>query len=330
MMTANGMLDKNWQVQASRLPGALLSAMASGQDTGALSLSPTHVRDLNEYVAYTRGLPNSPAGIYQWMGGGQANPWTLILSALMSSNPELNGNAMLTFSRQVKQHANGWEVLYGKNLQLTHTLVTVASNINRSGEVILDVCAQTKALGKQREAWDALLGGEALALSVADRQIVSSLPMYVNALKEQLKGYAREVERVRIEATRFRDEARIQVIPAATRKVNEIAKLVKPATQGGIAGILGQILQSRFLELSGKLRKLEQLLRAVVTASSHVHSAWQSLTAYIDASSNQLQLVTSGQQLARFAIYFGRFLGLWKTIEQSAVQMNRTLTRYQP
>ncbi|QBF28185.1 hypothetical protein EXN22_21775 [Pseudomonas tructae] len=325
-MNANVTLDSAWQVQASSLPEALLSAMASGLDTGALSLSPAHVHNLNAYVAYARELPNSPAGISQWMSteGGLANLGTL------ASNPELNTNAMVTFFRLVKGHASCWEVLYGKNLQLSNALATVAGNIKRSGDVILDVCAHTKALGTQREAWDALQGGEALALSAADRQIVSSLPNYVNSLKEQLKEYSRKVESVHLEGTRFRDEARRQIIPATLRKVNEVGKCIKPATRDFSAATMALVrLQMRIRELSEKLQNMEQLLREVLTASSHVHSAWQSLTAYIDASNNQLQLITSGQQLARFAIYFGRFLGQWKTIEQSATQMGRTLAQYQ-
>jgi len=73
---------------------------------------------------------------------------------------------------------------------------------------------------------------------------------------------------------------------------------------------------------------MEVLLREVVTASSHFHSAWQSLTVFIDASAERLRQITTGQQLARFAIYFGRFLGQWSTIEQIALEMNRKLTRF--
>ncbi|MFK0089384.1 hypothetical protein ACIQUS_19085 [Pseudomonas sp. NPDC090755] len=330
-MTTNAALDKTWQTQASSLPEALLSAMASGLDTGALSLSPAHVRSLNAYVAYAGALPGSPAGISQWIGAGGGALDSRILDVYFSAlSPELSNNSMVTFFRQVKSHATSWEVLFEKNLQLADILATVAGNINRSGAVILDVCAHTKALGKQREAWDALLDGKLLPLSAADRTIVTSLPNQMTKLKGQLKEYTRQLERVRVESNRFRDEARLQIIPAVTRKVNAFGRSNQPTTPFLIGAKLALArMQTRTRELSEKLQNMEQLLRDVLTASSHVHSAWQSLTAYIDASNDQLQRITTGQQLARFAIYFGRFVGLWKTIEQSASQMGRTLAQYQ-
>lgn len=324
------LLDDTWQKQASGLPGDLLSALSSNLDTGALSLTPAHVTSLNEYIVYARRLPGSPRELSTWLGVGSNLIGVLLSNASFAVNPELNSSALTTFFRQVKGNATSWEVLFGKNLQLANHLFTVAGNISRSGAVILDVCAQTKALGKRREAWDALQAGEWVSLSQADREILSSLPNQMSALKEQLKGYTRQVERVHLEGTRFRDETRMQVIPAASRKLQEVGRYIKPVNRDISSNTLRLVgMQNRFLELSDRLQALEKLLRAVLTAASHVHSTWQSLTAYIDASSHQLQLITSGQQLARFAIYFGRFLGLWKTIEQRALQMSRTLSGYQ-
>ncbi|MNJ40223.1 hypothetical protein D3C77_351130 [compost metagenome] len=218
--------------------------------------------------------------------------------------------------------------MFGKNVQLTTVLAGIASKINSTGSTILEVCAQTKALGKRREAWDALQGGELVQLSATDRQIVSTLPKHVDSLKEALTEYSRHVGFVRVEVQRFRDEARVQLIPAAMRKVKGIEKYIKPTTKDFSLATMALVkLQQRICDLSERLQKMEALLREVVTASSHFHSAWQSLTAYIDASAEQLQKITTGQQLARFAIYFARFLGLWSAIEQSALEMNRKLTR---
>ncbi|MDD1015849.1 hypothetical protein [Pseudomonas rubra] len=332
-MNTHEVMDKGWQVQASTLPAALLSAMASGLDTGALSLSPAHVRNLNAYVAYARGLPSSPTGIARWTGASAAAAdfrKIPVDNSIFASNPELNNNSMLTFFSQVKRHASGWEVLFGTNLQLASALVTAAGSINHSGTVILEVCAQTKALGKRREAWDALQGGELLPLSAADQKIVLSLPNQMSALKAQLRAYAQQVESVRIQGTRFRDEARLQLLPAVVRKTKEIGQYLHPTLQTtmGFMGVVAR-LKSRVEELLEELQKMDKLLREVLTAASHVHSAWQSLTLYIDTSNTQLQRITTGQQLARFAIYFGRFLGLWKTIEDSAKHMVRTLTQCQ-
>lgn len=139
--------------------------------------------------------------------------------------------------------------------------------------------------------------------------------------------YSRQVGFVRVEFQRFRDEARMQLIPVAARKIKGVEKYKRPTTRDfGPATMALVDLQRRIRDLSEQLQKMESLPRDVVTSSSHFHPAWQSLTAYIEASAEQLQQITTGQQLARFAIYFGRFLGQWSTIEQSALEMNRKLT----
>ncbi|MNZ50166.1 hypothetical protein D3C78_679500 [compost metagenome] len=315
----NARADLDWQEQATRLPGNLLKVMEAELDTGALSLSQVHVRSLDEYARYVRGLPSSSADFTQWLGG----------APISQSDPELDRNNMMGFFYQLKTHANSWEVLFGKNVQLTTVLAAAASKINSTGSTILEACEHTKALGKRREAWDTLQGGELLQLSPADRQIVSTLPKYVNTLKGTLTEYSRQVGFVRVEVQRFRDEARMQLIPVAARKVQGVEKYKRPTTRDFSPHTMALVdLQLRIRDLSERLQKMEALLREVVTASSHFHSAWQSLTVYIDASAEQLRQITTGQQLARFAIYFGRFLGQWSTIEQSALEMNRKLTRF--
>lgn len=218
-------------------------------------------------------------------------------------------------------------MLFDENLQLTTLLAVAAREINSTGSSILEACEQTKALGNRRGAWDTLQGGESVQLSPTDSRIVSTLSRHVNTLKGTLTEYSRQVGFVRVEFQRFRDEARMQLIPVAARKIKGVEKYKRPTTRDfGPATMALVDLQRRIRDLSEQLQKMESLLRDVVTSSSHFHSAWQSLTAYIEASAEQLQQITTGQQLARFAIYFGRFLGQWSTIEQSALEMNRKLT----
>ncbi|WP_342624410.1 hypothetical protein [Pseudomonas alkylphenolica] len=220
-------------------------------------------------------------------------------------------------------------MLFGKNLQLSTVLAAAARKINSTGSAILEACEHTKVLGKRREAWDTLQGGELVQLNPADRQIVSTLSKHVNTLKGTLTEYSRKVGFVRVEVQRFRDEVRMQLIPVAARKVKGVEKYRKPTTRDFSLATMALVdLQLRIRDLSERLQTMETLLREVVAASSHFHSAWQSLTVYIDASAEQLQQITTGQQLARFAIYFARFLGQWSTIEQSALEMNRKLSRF--
>ncbi|MFK8332540.1 hypothetical protein M2D63_021280 [Pseudomonas sp. BJa5] len=325
----NAKVDLEWQEQALRLPANVLSMMEAGLDTGAMTLSVAHVQGLNAYVEQVRGLPKSPVELTRWLSLPTRVVDSARLLTFLMGNPELNQNSMLAFFRQLKAHANGWEVLFGKNLQLATALMTVAAGINRTGSAILDACAHTKALGKRREAWDALQVDE-LLLSQADKEIVSSLPKQMNTLKRLVAEHARQVERLRIEVAGFRDEAQRQLIPATQRKLQAIDKGRQPTRRDISPSTLALVrFQVRISALSAMLQNIEGQLREVLVASSHFHSAWQNLSTYIDVSEEKLQQITMNQQLARFAIYFARFLGLWSTIEQSALEMKRKLSLLQ-
>lgn len=69
--------------------------------------------------------------------------------------------------------------------------------------------------------------------------------------------------------------------------------------------------------------QLDTRLRDVVTAASHLQSAWQLIGVYIDTSIEHLQRIESNQELFKFAIFFKRFIGQWKDIEKFAQHMNR-------
>ncbi|QBF28187.1 hypothetical protein EXN22_21785 [Pseudomonas tructae] len=76
-------------------------------------------------------------------------------------------------------------------------------------------------------------------------------------------------------------------------------------------------------ELGTQMGQLDTRLRDVVTASSHLQSAWQLIGVYIDASIEHLQRIKSNLELLKFAIFFKRFIGQWKDIEKFAQHMNR-------
>lgn len=323
-------VDLAWQERSSSLPGDFLKLMGDALDTGGMTLSPAHINNLNQYVVFVRGLPTSVPGLAHWFiaTGGGIEPSYLL--KIISASPELHPNNILSFFRQLMAHAKRWDALFAKNLLLATALIKVAGNISTTGSVILDVCAKTNALGKRREAWDALLVEELTALSPADRQIISVLPQQVNAIKALVAAHAKHVDRVYAECTSFRDEAREQLIPVTVRMHRALDQSKSPTFKDFSASTLAQVkFQMRLSELSERVEKMDGLLREVLTASSHFHSAWQSFVVYIDASQEKLQQITSHQQLARFAIYFSQFLGLWRDIEQSARQMTNTLTSLQ-
>lgn len=324
----NSDVDGVWQEQGTRLPAGLLQSMRLELGTGALTLSVAHIQGMDSYGEYVRQLPSSPAQLVNWVDttGSSANTAELLVFFAGQTDAELNQNSMLSFFRQLMRHASYWDVLFDRNLQLTMALASVAREINSTGSDILKLCTQTKALGKGREAWDSLLVGEPLTLSPADRNVIAHLPTHIRKLKRKVAEYSWQVELVRVEGTQFRDEARNRLIPATANKVKAVEGQQKPAIKDYSVRTMALVrMQLLVRELASKLQRLEVLLRTVLTGSSHLHSAWQSISAYIDASSTKIQQIQTGQQLARFAIYFGQFLGQWKAIEQSALEMNRTL-----
>ncbi|RWU22389.1 hypothetical protein DM813_14530 [Pseudomonas alkylphenolica] len=76
-------------------------------------------------------------------------------------------------------------------------------------------------------------------------------------------------------------------------------------------------------ELGTHMGQMRTRLDDVQTASKHLHSAWQLIATYIDESIAQLERIESNQALYRFAMFFKRFIGQWKGIEDSAKHMNR-------
>lgn len=323
-------VDANWQVCSSGLPGDFLKLMDESLDTGAMTLSSAHISSLNQYVCAVRKLPQSTQDLLRWLGSAAGKVEIIVLIGVMSSSPQLSPDNILSFIRNVKAHANRWQPLFAKNLQLAMALTETAGKISMIGPVILEVCSKTKALGKRREAWDELLVDTLTPLSPEDKQIISTLPKQVIALKRLVSEYDRQVEHVRDECTGFRDDARTQLVPAAVKILQALDKLRGPTSKDFSTTTMAKIaLKTRIAELSDPLRTLEQMLREVLTASSHFHSAWQSFDSYIDASQDKIQEITSQQQLAFFAIYFSQFLGLWRDIEQSTKQMTDKLSSLQ-
>ncbi|MEG1039919.1 MAG: alpha-xenorhabdolysin family binary toxin subunit A [Pseudomonas sp.] len=76
-------------------------------------------------------------------------------------------------------------------------------------------------------------------------------------------------------------------------------------------------------ELGTQMGQMETRLRDVVTASSHLQSAWQLIGVYIDASIEHLGRIESNQQLYKFAMFFKRFISQWDDIEKFARHMNQ-------
>ena len=82
-------------------------------------------------------------------------------------------------------------------------------------------------------------------------------------------------------------------------------------------------LEGRMEELGTSMSELDTRLQDVVTAASHLHTAWQTVNSYIEASMDKLARITTGQDLARFIFYFSQFLSQWTYIERTALRLTR-------
>ncbi|NER59673.1 alpha-xenorhabdolysin family binary toxin subunit A [Pseudomonas sp. MAFF212428] len=84
-----------------------------------------------------------------------------------------------------------------------------------------------------------------------------------------------------------------------------------------------QAYEGHMQRLISNLDILDSRVQDVTVAAAHLQSAWQSVETYIDASIEDLESISTGQQLARFVLFFQRFLGQWSVIESNAQVMNK-------
>lgn len=82
-------------------------------------------------------------------------------------------------------------------------------------------------------------------------------------------------------------------------------------------------LEGRLEELATFMSELDTRLQDVITAASHLQTAWQIVESYIDASIEKLGRIRTNQELSRFIIYFRQFLAQWGAIEQTSLQLTR-------
>lgn len=367
------------QKEAELLPGSLIKALAErdGPEEGGLTLTHEHIVTLNQYANYTFQLPIAKDVVIRWLG------YSTI------AEPDLMPDSMVDMHKQLHKHGRSWSVLADNSKKLGFELAASANGINTSGEDILVILENSRALGTHRDAWETIKFDKPLSLGAEDRRSVLDLVDYMEVLRDDVDLFARRVNAVREETEQFRDVAREQLIPLVATKTQaikrqqasgaveqlredlaeldkEIARLeaeydryVKAALSGLAAGLLGAAitggiygskaekvrkernkLQNQRRSISQKLKELVRLegvieelgtqmgqldtrLRDVVTASSHLQSAWQLIGVYIDTSIEHLQRIESNQQLFKFAIFFKRFIGQWKDIEKFAQHMNR-------
>ncbi|MFK8332538.1 alpha-xenorhabdolysin family binary toxin subunit A [Pseudomonas sp. BJa5] len=367
------------QNEAELLPANLIQAMAErdGPEEGGLTLTREHIITLNQYANHVFSLPIAPKALVDWLG------YSTI------AEPALMPGSMGEMNRLLHKHGRSWTTLADNSKKLGFELAASANGINTTGDEVLVILEKSSALGKRREAWETLSFDKPVSIGADDRRRVVDLVDYMEVLREDVDLFARRVVDVREETERFRDEARVKLLPLVATKTaaikrrqasgevqqlrealaeldKEIKRLeaeydqyVKAALSGLAAGPLGAVitgsiygskaeksrkernkLQKQRGEVSQRLKnavKLEGLvedlntqmgqmdtrLRDVLTASSHLQSAWQLIGVYIDASIEHLERIQTNQELFKFAIFFKRFIGQWKDIERFAQHMNR-------
>lgn len=82
-------------------------------------------------------------------------------------------------------------------------------------------------------------------------------------------------------------------------------------------------VEGRVNLLEGEMQLLEAELWDVVVASGHLHSAWQTIEAYLESATERLKRMSTRQQLATFMFHFRQFLSQWATIGEHARGMSK-------
>lgn len=82
-------------------------------------------------------------------------------------------------------------------------------------------------------------------------------------------------------------------------------------------------LEGRLQLLRTNMDELTSRLEEVVTASSHLQTAWQTIGTYIEVSIEKLERMNDSRQLGIFIIHFKNFLSQWSVIETCSIRMTR-------
>lgn len=82
-------------------------------------------------------------------------------------------------------------------------------------------------------------------------------------------------------------------------------------------------LEGRLQILRTNMDELTSRLEEVVTCSSHLQTAWQTIGTYIEVSIEKLEKMNDSRQLGVFIIHFKNFLEQWSVIENCSISMTR-------
>lgn len=153
------------------------------------------------------------------------------------------------------------------------------------------------------------------AIDKLDGLIIELRREYDEYVKSSLYGLAGGVIGVTITASIYAPKAE------ETRK--ERNQKLEQRDQLSNQLVEAQAFEGHMQRLISNLDILDSRVQDVTVAASHLQSAWQSIETYIEASIEDLESISTGQQLARFVLFFQRFLGQWRYIETSAQVMNK-------
>lgn len=169
----------------------------------------------------------------------------------------------------------------------------------------------------------------AIARKIADGELED--------LRQELQGLDQEIEVLRKEYDKY-----IKSV-LGTSALGALGLLIGGAIYGakaekarkarkkleGQRRVVARALKARE-RMEGSLNELDQFvddldfrLASVLTAASHLHSAWDTVDSYIIASRLKLEKITDSQKLALFVVYFKQFLGQWSSIEKTSLRLTR-------
>lgn len=243
--------------------------------------------------------------------GKQREKWQLVQFeapiALDSADKEIV-NDLVSYMEVIKDDANAF---YGRVTAVREQ--TEAFRDTARYDLLSQVNIKTDAI--ERHQGSGTVEELRLELANLDKDIDNLNKQYDEYVKTALSGlaagplgavitgsiYGSKAEKIRKERNKVQKE-RKAVSARLTAAVNLEGRL--------------QILRTNMDELTSRLEE-------VVTSSSHLQTAWQTIGTYIEVSIEKLEKMNDSRQLGVFIIHFKNFLEQWSVIENCSISMTR-------
>ncbi|MGS7252609.1 hypothetical protein ACQ7NP_15975 [Pseudomonas anuradhapurensis] len=284
-------------------------------DASALPFAHETVARLDRYLAVALALPRTLEQTTKYLDYG------------FSPEPELHPSRMLELFIMLRLHSMGWPTLRTKCKALAGALVVQAETIRAHGIEVERLARTMRGLGDASLTWEALSQLPPVGLSKEDKLILTSMASMLEQFRLEISRFETATEAVYTGFERFRDDARLKLIPVVQEKARAVQRQSRPRSKIGYVTDhpLGVASYQDVKQLLAQIEQLDQALSTTVVSSGKMHSVWQAIGTYLESSANRLRTIDTQQRLAMFMLYFKLFMSQWEGIQRHA---NATLTAF--